>query len=245
MNDMGFEEFFKIMHRTSTANMYTAIPCRVVAVQNNLRRQVVDVQPLIEIYLQDGTTEEHPVILSVPVVLPGSSRSQVSFPVFVGDTVLCIFCQRGIDNFKIGTGQPLSSTDFRRFDKRDAVAIPGLFPFSRAVNNPDLRTRPHNTFDMVVSHNIGTAGETEIRLKESGDIEINSPTKLSVNVPDVQINTTTAEVNASTVEVSVGQTHFTGDVTIDGTLTVDGIVMNTHLHTGVTPGSGTSGGPVN
>ena len=34
-----------------------------------------------------------------------------------------------------------------------------------------------------------------------------------------------------------------GDLTVTGNATIDGISFNTHVHGGVDPGSGTSGGP--
>jgi hypothetical protein len=38
---------------------------------------------------------------------------------------------------------------------------------------------------------------------------------------------------------------MTGDVIINGILTLDGIVINTHRHTGVVPGGGFTGEPIN
>lgn len=52
-------------------------------------------------------------------------------------------------------------------------------------------------------------------------------------------------VSAGEVLLTAPLVKVEGDAEVTGTLTVDGIVINTHRHTGVEPGGGTSGGPVN
>ena len=163
------EDFFSY----KTAEMYTSIPCRVVTVRSSLNDQRVDVQPLTNRVLPDGTSKEQPSILNVPVIFPASKKAAMTFPVDVGDTVLCVFSQRSTDGFKAGSGaSTYTAQDKRRFSIRDAIAIPGLFPFEAAVNNPAKRKWTHSTRDMVLVNNIGKETECEFRLKENGDIEM-------------------------------------------------------------------------
>src|SRR5690606_34924800 len=114
---------------------------------------------------------------------------------FVGDTVLCVFSQVGMDLFKSGRGEYSPPPDFRKMDSRDAIAIPGLVPFSKSLNNPSVRTWGHSTSDCVVSHNIGSGREVEIRLKASGDLIINTNQDVTVNCDDATVNCTNSEVN--------------------------------------------------
>ena len=246
MTDISFEEVLKLSFQSNTRNMYTALPCIVLTVYGEGKNQQIDVQPTINKLYKDDTDEEHPVIMGVPVIFPASRTSMLSFPINVGDTVLCVFSSRGIDNFKIGTGLPTRPTDYRKFDKRDAVAIPGLFPFSKALNDPAKRNLAHSTRDAVLTHNIGTSGECEVRLKESGDIQLNTPNnKVIVNCKDAVVNATTVDINATSMTVDVANTTWTGNLNMTGNYVLGGITMNTHKHTGVQSGSGTSAGPTN
>lgn len=232
---VGLEEVLRLSFRQHTQNLYTALPCVVLSVDNAQQR--VDVQPCISERYKDGTEDEHPPILGVPFSFPSTEKSVFSFPINVGTTGMCIFSQRSMDNFKSGDGAPTVPNDFRRFDKRDAVFYPGTFPFGSAPNNPSKHSWPHDPNDMVMVHNLGSGQEAEVRIKAGGNVEIN--TNQVVNVKAQTVN-----VEADTASLTCPTTTVTGDINMTGTLTVDGIVMNTHVHTGVTPGSGSTGLPV-
>ena len=160
--DLVLEEFFNY----KISSIYTAIPCRVVTVRSSLEDQRVDVQPLPNRRLPDDTFKEHSTILNVPVVFPASKKASLTFPIDVGDVVLCVFSQRATDTFKGSSGaKTYTPQDRRKFDIRDAIAIPGLFPFKDAVNDPAKRKWTHSTRDLVIVNNIGQETECEVRLK--------------------------------------------------------------------------------
>lgn len=196
-------------------NVYTSIPAVVMNVHNSFNDLRIDVQPSVNAKYRDGTNREHPVILNVPVQMPSSSTSAILFPLSKGDTVLLVFSQRGLDTFKGGNGLPSTPTDFRKFDKRDAVAIPGVWSFSRSPNNPSKHTHSHSTADMVVVHNLGTAQECEVRLKQNGDIQITTN-------QNVTVNSTTATVNADNAVITAPDIDITGDITLTGNITQTG-----------------------
>lgn len=207
--------------------LFTAIPAIIVNV--NLSLQTVDLKIALTQRYYDDEDTEYPVLLGVPLLFQASKTSAITFPVAIGDTVLAVFCQRSIDTFKSGSGQITSPSDYRMYSARDAVAIPGLFPFALARNNPNARSLPHSTSDTVVTHNIGTGSEAEVRIKASGEVSITSPLKVTVTAPT---------------------SEFTGDVTVGGTLTAgtdvltNGISLKTHRHGGVTTGGGTTATPI-
>lgn len=252
MNKPSLEEILRLSFITGSEQMYTAIPCIITNIPTNLQDLRVDVQPAIDRQYRDGTSEEHSQILGVPVVFPCGRTSMVSFPLFVGDTVLCVFSQRSLDNFKSGNGTRAIANDQRRMDSRDAIAIPGIVPFGKSLNNPSVRAWPHSTSDLVVAHNIATGSEVEIRMKPSGDLIINTNQNVTVNCNNAAVNAEQSiSLSAPSMTVDVGTTTWsgtitqTGDYTQTGTYVLDSININTHKHTGVTPGSGTSGGPTN
>lgn len=220
--DMTMESAMIAFFEHHMRKVYTAIPAVIVAVRSG-EKQSVDVKPLInQVFpdLEDDT--EHPVILHVPLIYPSSSTSAVTFPVHPGDTVMLVFSQASMDVFKSGDGTVQPPIDYRRFSIRDAIAIPGLFPFGAAINQVSKHTLPHSTDDLVVFHNLGTSAECELRMKPSGKIEINgsqidisSSTKIDGNL-----------INTGNVTVGVGATgSFT--TPLGQIVTVaDGIITN-------------------
>lgn len=252
MNRTSLEELLKLSFLSETAEMYTAIPCIITNIPTDLKDLRIDVQPVIDTQYSDGTSEDHSQILGVPVVFPCGRTSMISFPLFVGDTVLCVFSQRSLDNFKSGNGTPSIANDQRRMDSRDAIAIPGIVPFGKSLNNPAVRSWPHSTSDLVVSHNIATGSEVELRMKPNGDLIINTEQNVTVNCNTAAVNATQSiSLTAPSMTVDVATTTWngvitqTGNYTQSGTYTLNSININTHKHTGVTPGSGTSGAPTN
>lgn len=267
MNKPSMEEVLKLSFQRELSGIYTAIPCKITNIPSTLSDLRVDVQPIINQLYADGTNEEHPQILAVPVVFPSGRDSMLSFPLFVGDTVLCVFSQAGMDTFKAGGGELAPPPDFRKMDSRDAVAIPGLTPFAKSLNNSAVRTWAHNTSDFVVAHNIGSGREVEVRMRPSGDVivntnqnatincnnaEVNADSSFSVNAPSCTFQCDSFVVNTGTYSMSAtntaswsssGTTNWSGTVNHTGTFTFNGIAFGTHKHTGVQPGGGTSGGP--
>lgn len=248
MREASFEDILRTHFQIEIAELYTALPCIVTNVVGELSSQRVDVQPAINLYYKDGSDEQHPQILGVPVIFPGSGSTLISWPIAVGDNVMCVFSQRSMDNFKAGNGQPTKPTDYRKFSAQDAVAIPGLTPFGKSLNNPAIRLWPHSTRDLVVSHNVGSATECEIRFKENGDIQVNSKFNTVVVAKTVQvIAEDSISLTAPQMTVNVGETNWTGNITHTGNYTMtgqarfNGVLFDTHFHSGVLPGNGVSG----
>lgn len=222
MTDMTFESAVKALFDYQMRNVFTAIPAKIMQVED-AEEQRVAVKPIINNVFPDwDDSVEFPTILSVQVLFPSSSTSAFTFPINAGDTVLLVFAQSCIDVFKSGDGTTQPPSDYRRFDKRDAIAIPGLFPFGMAINQQIKRTLTHSTDDVVVVHNLGTAEECEIRLKPTGKVEVNgsqidisSSTKIDGNL-----------INTGNVTVGVGATgSFT--TPLGQIVTVaDGIITN-------------------
>jgi hypothetical protein len=249
---MIFEDFMDIIRtqfQIDMSQVHTAIPCKIVNVYGNNEQQKVDVVPSVNNLLKDGSGEDGMQILGVPIIFPGSQSTLISFPVNPGDTVWVMFSQRSMDNFKIGNGEPTTANDYRKFSDQDAVAIPGLFPFGKSLNSPQLRKYPHDSNrDLCIAHNIASGTEVNILLKQSGDLIINTEQAVTVNCKTGVMNATesytitTPQLNINaTATTWAGNITHTGNYTQTGTSTFNGIPFATHKHLGVTPGSGTSG----
>jgi len=199
---IGLEETLRAAFSNMIRGVWTAIPCKILRINNSLSDQSVDVVPLINQVAKNGQFKRRPVIYSVPLIFPASKSSAFTFPVNTNDVVLCVFSMRGLEAFKSSEGQERDPLDFSSYEGKDAIAIPGLFPFNMAINNPSKRTLPHSTQDAVVSHNIGTQNECEIRLLNDGGIKITTPGDIVVDAGGK------ADLTAASVDVHAGSVNL-------------------------------------
>jgi Phage protein Gp138 N-terminal domain len=258
MPDLSLGEVINGLVEASNTRLNTALPGIIVGVKN-ASGTLLDVQPAVNMLAETGETLPRSVILNVPAVMPQSSTGGLQFELNVGDPILLVFSQRGLEVWKSGDGKPASPNTMRMFDSRDCFAIPCVFPQATTPTQTGKHTYPHSSSDVVLVHNIGKANEVEIRLKKSGDVVINTTGKVTVNSTETEVNSDTAVVNA--VTTVNGLTTINGNTTINGTLNVSTSVttptvvattsltvqdqeMFEHAHDGVEPGTGTSGGPV-
>lgn len=237
-------------------NMYTSLPCIVIAVRDGLNGQMVDIQPTINQKFKDGTVKERPQVLGVPVSFPVSSTAGFTFPIKVGSTGIAVFSMRNMDGWKAGNGRPASPMNFAKMDKGDAMFIPGIQPPGSAVNNPEKHVLVHDPADAVLFQNLGGV-ESEVRLKADGSIEVNTSNKpVVINCSDATINASTSiNLNTPSMIVDADLTQWIGNINLQGNLvqvgnytitgiaTFNGIPFNTHKHVGVVAGGATSGGP--
>lgn len=192
--------------------------CMVAEVLNTgkLEQCRIDVKPIVNHEYKDSTVVKYPTILSVPVQFPSSSTSALTFPINQGDNVLLVFSQKGLDVFKSGATSAHDPIDMRSFDKRDAIAIPCVNPFSKSINDPVKRTLTHSVDDMVMTHNIGKDNECEVRLTSGGEVKVTG------------VHTKVSDSFATGGSVTVG-TGATGSFTtpLGQVVTVtDGIITN-------------------
>jgi hypothetical protein len=251
----GLQEVLVSSFDYLTAGMYTTMPGIILTVYDDLGQQRIDVQPTINIRSEDGEdVSERSPVLNVPLQLPFSKVGGLSFPVSVGDPVLLHFSMRGLELWKRGNGYPSTPNDLRKFDKRDCIASPGVFPFPESPNQASKHTLPHSPKDVVLVHNRGTGREVEIRLTESGDVRIKSVSG-TIYLDSPLVANEGAIINKGTLmnggSIVNGLAKMNNGAQIAQTLNVsqgvniDGIAFATHRHTGVDGGNDTSGGPVN
>lgn len=246
--ESGLQETLVAAFDNQISNVYTAIPCIVVAVRD-AEGGLVDIQPTINQKFKDGTqTQERAVILGVPVSFPVSSTAGVLFPIKEGTTGTAIFSMRSIEVWKSGRGRPATPNNYAKFDKSDALFFPGITPPSVNAARVDKHTWPHSTDDVVVFNNLQTANENEIRLKASGDIQITTTANVSVQCNNAQITAqqdvdvvcanftvdaaTSINMTAPTASISFGTTSWNGSYSGTGTFTFNGIDFSTHVHGG-------------
>ena len=213
-DSLDFSELINSFIEYQMGNKYTALPGIVLRVHDNGGRQLLDVQPLVSIKSRNGEVTQQSTVLNVPYQLPASSLGGTVFPISVGDNVLLVYSMRGIDTWKHGDGTPAPSSDYRMFHKMDCIAIPCIFPANKAI-----AAKAKHSGDYALGDTIVFNGRVEIIQKPDGTTIVNSPTKVVVNSPLVEINAQNVVVNASSsVLVDSPSTTFTGSVNVEGHL---------------------------
>ena len=240
--DIGLAEVIQSIFNYQMQDKFTALPGVVLRVINSSGQQLLDVQPCVSLRNRDGTVTQQAPILNVPYQQPASSVGGTVFPVAVGDNVLLVFQMRGIDTWKYGQGGLSAPSDYRMFSNQDCVAIPCISPVSKTPSMKNKHSGDYEIGDTLVFN-----GGTEIILKANGTTVVNSPSKVTVNSPNVEINATTVKINASSTVISgdlsvSGNTTVAGNLGVSGQGSIAGKDFITHTHSGVETGPGTTGG---
>lgn len=168
----------------------------------------------------DGTRiyAEHPLLLRCPVFVLYGGVGYMTMPIQPGDECIVVFNDREIDNW-FTDGGVVAPTSLRTHDFSDAFAIVGI----RSLQN-----------------SIAAYLTNGIRLSYNGTAKI--------DILDDQIESVAALFfHTGNVKI-VGNVEVEGDVLVKGQLVTDvggdTINYNSHIHSGVDPGGGNSGGPV-
>ena len=153
------------------SEMNFCLPARIDNVQN-LKQGRVDVKPLYIPRYLDNTYSELPAIKNVPIVFACANESGQVFAPKQGDTVLLIFSQCNIDNFKAGSVEPYSTVFDRSFDINDAIALVGFSPFNVNPINTEKHKKDYELGDVSTFNNLGKENENKINVKKDGTIKI-------------------------------------------------------------------------
>ncbi|WP_378347336.1 Gp138 family membrane-puncturing spike protein [Acinetobacter baumannii] len=160
---------------------------RIVNVQHAEELRV-DVQPLNMVRFNDGTVKKAPLITNIPMFCYGTEDSAVLFTPKQGQTVMVLYSQLSLDEFKGGSIEPFESRSNRKMDNQDAIALPSIFPFNRSPNNKLAHFTDHSLEDLTVVHNLGTSRENKVILKRNGSIGINSPQSVDIDAPTTNVS---------------------------------------------------------
>jgi hypothetical protein len=114
----------------------TALPATVL--DYDPATQAITAKPTISGRYQDPDTDALipvplPAIANVPVAFPSAAGFAITWPLSPGDTVLLVFADRSMDEWKATGAQETIPADVRRFDLTDAIAITGLRPSTRPI----------------------------------------------------------------------------------------------------------------
>lgn len=120
-------DIFRQAINSQISNIHTCLPGRIVSYDFSVQKATV--KPLLSKRYKDDTIQSIPEIPNVPVIFPRSSSFSMHWPLNPGDLVLLLFSERSLDQW-LNSGGEIAPLDPRKFDLSDAIAIPGLYPFS-------------------------------------------------------------------------------------------------------------------
>jgi hypothetical protein len=107
-----------------------------IIIKFDAETKLAQVQPSIKKRYIDGTIQEMPNIIHVPVIFSQSKKFSDTFPLENGDGVLLIFSERALEQW-LDNGHNSEPGVSRKFDLSDAIAIPGLFAKDADLNYDD------------------------------------------------------------------------------------------------------------
>ena len=198
------------------------LPARIENIQN-IKEGRIDVKPLFIPRYLDNTYSELPAIKNVPVVLPSSNESGFVFSPKQGDTVLLLFTQCNIDNFKAGSVEPYSTVFDRSFDINDAIALVGFSPFNINPINTDKHSKDYELGDVSVFNNLGKENENKVNVKKDG-----------VNSYIASTHNFDGEVTTKDLVTMNNDVNLTGTQTINGDIVINGVSLKqfiaSHTH---------------
>jgi len=108
-------------------NVHTSFPATILSY--DYTKQKANLQPSLKRKYKNGEIISLPVLTNVPVVFPRTANFSIHFPLNEGDRVLVFCCERSLDQW-LSNGNNEAPLDSRKFSLSDAMAIPGLYPFS-------------------------------------------------------------------------------------------------------------------
>lgn len=238
----------KVLQDFAKEDLYLAIPAKVLGVQDYESSQCVDVQAVINDIYEDGIVLKAVRIDKVFVKLPAGGGVKIKLPISVDDQVTLHWAHRNLSDFISGDGSSKDVPLNLVADVRDCWVEHGFG--TRSNNqNPSLT-------DLIIEHTntvLTVKPDGNITLDTQADIEITTPAKVTVNCNLATINAPNthltgnlqvdgnAVVNGTLTSKSgtFSPTYagyggagsmIIGDITSSGTVTIQGIIVNTHTH---------------
>lgn len=209
------------------SKMWTAMPGKLYGWNPEKNTVSVRLTILVKQQHADGTTSSMPIpdLLDCPVVFPGGGGFSLTFPLKDNDECLVVFASRCIDAWWQSGADLNEQFEFRMHDLSDGFCIPGV------------RSVP-NVMPAISTQNVqlrSDDGAAFVEIAPNNNIRLKTPTKVTLETPMVEC-TQALKVN--------GPITYLSGLTGTGGMVVDGITFGTHVHSGVSTGPSTTGGPL-
>jgi len=129
-------EVIQGMIDNTISRMHTSCPGTILTYDKTLQKATV--QPIL--WFKKTNIEDEEIVAykpcaisNVPVAFPQSTEFGLTFPLEVGDKVLLVFSERSLDEWLLQGKADTEVKSNRKFNLTDAIAIPGISPFSDPI----------------------------------------------------------------------------------------------------------------
>lgn len=212
---LNFEQSIEFILTQFKKDINVALPATIQSYDSQTKRATVI--PAVQKKLTDDTLISYTPISDIPVVMPCGGGYTLSFPVKTGDTVLLVFCQRGIDGFKKNFSESAPSDSL--MDIHDAVAITGF---------GGLSVEPASSAGASLQNESGANAliveDSQVEIKK-GDNDI------VIKDDEIVFSVGGSSATLKSNEFSIVAGGSTIKVDSAG-LTINGIIFDTHYHIG-------------
>jgi phage baseplate assembly protein gpV len=217
--------------KSQQSNIFTALPGIYKGAGKG--HQTANVQPAVQAKVrnQSGGWDNVtlPMCINCPICWPGGGGFQLTFPLSEGDEGLIVFAQRCIDSWwQSGGVQP--QAEMRMHDISDGFFIPAMLSQAKA---------PSTAASTSTVQLRDAAGATYIEIASGNTVNVHAATAINLVGP---VNITGALTVSGTITGPSGAA-ITGNLHAAGTVQGGTVVLNTHIHAGVTTGGGVTAGP--
>lgn len=210
------------------------LPAVVVAYDRGTNR--ASVQPLISFVDTANQQTTRAQVASVPVLQLGGGGFVLSFPIKPGDLGWIKANDRDISVFKQAMQQTAPSTQ-RMHSFSDAMFIPDTMMRGVTIEGEDTENAVFQNLDGSVRIALW-ADQVKITAPK---IILNATTEITLDTP---LTTITGELQAGTNPSYTQTASFNGLITTTDDVVAQTISLVGHVHSGVQPGGGDTGGPV-
>lgn len=213
----------------------TAEPVRVTSVQPGGvgKAGTVTVQPIVNLVTGNGDGMEQSPLYSLPYARIQGGENALIIDPKPGDIGLAVYAMRDTEGMKQGDGSNCNPGSARCYSKGDGFYV-----------GPFLNKTPKR-YVMVDDEGItlddGAGGRIELK---AGKLTITAPAGIESTSPTEVHNTPALTMGGDGATATMNaDMQINGSVTSTGDQVAGGISQTGHVHSGVQPGGGTTGGP--
>jgi len=226
----------RIFGEKMAQNLDVMLPARVIAYDRATNRATV--QPLVQMVTTQGERVTRAQVPSVPVFQYAGGGFVISLPLAPGDLGWLMAADRDL-SLALQTLSDAPPNTARTHSFQDGVFYPDIMR-SWSLNGDDAER-------LVLQ---STDGETRVAIGQ-GVVAVTTGGEVTVDAPSLTATVADAEITASaSITLTAPTITINGAVVVNGALSATGGVtgsgglsLETHRHTGVTIGAGTTGGP--
>ncbi|CAH9012842.1 putative baseplate assembly protein [Vibrio phage 501E54-1] len=231
-------------------NIYKSIPAMIIGVDDYEKHQCVSVEFLIRDIFnkKDATILEAVRLEKVFVRLPKFGGWKFKYPIQKGNEVVLHWSHKDLSKFLDGDGSSVSQSITEVGELEDCFVELG-FGTRKNHNNPSLHNliltqkattitiTPEGHISLTTDGDISTIAKGSHFLKSShltidNSVTINENLSVGGTTTSTGVVTARSGVHASTYAgLGGGAANFAVDIGINGTVTINGVVVNTHTHT--------------